>query len=182
MMADMVQTQLMTLEAFEAFENRPENRERGFELIEGVPVEKMVTQLHAYIVVRLILRLGPFVEQHKLGWVGTETSIRIPNHDERRPDITVFLSQAIDDVPATTMPDLAVEIKSPSNTYTDLRDKAAFYLAHGAKLVWLVYPEKRLVEIFAAGGGVDILTDNDTLTGGEVLPGFSLPVRDIFAM
>ncbi len=62
-----------------------------------------------------------------------------------------------------------------------MRAKASYYLANGTRLVWLVLPEKRLVEVYRADGEVDILTENDTLSGDDVLPGFALPVQAIFA-
>ncbi len=77
-------------------------------------------------------------------------------------------------------PDLAVEVKSPGDSYRQMREKAAYYLANGTKLVWLVYPEKRLVEVYRADGDIQILTGDDTLDGGDVLPGFSMTVSDIF--
>lgn len=68
--------------------------------------------------------------------------------------------------------------KSPGNTYAELREKARYYLAHGSRMVWLVYPEKREIEVHTTE--VIPLQATDTLTGGEVLPGFSAPVADIF--
>ena len=79
------------------------------------------------------------------------------------------------------LPDLAVEIKSPDDTVKEMREKAAYYLAHGVRLVWLVYPHKRLVEVYRPDADVEILAVGDVLTGGEVLPGFSIPVADVFA-
>ena len=61
----------------------------------------------------------------------------------------------------------------------DLRTKAAYYLAHGGQLVWLVYPKQRIVEVYARDADVSILTESEVLTGGAVLPGFELPVREI---
>jgi Uma2 family endonuclease len=78
------------------------------------------------------------------------------------------------------MPDLAVEVKSPDDSLKLLRDKAHYYLANGTRLVWLVIPEKRLVEVYTPDDE-QILTEEDTLSGEDVLPGFTLPVRDIFA-
>ena len=79
------------------------------------------------------------------------------------------------------MPDLAVKIKSPTDTITEMRETAAYYVANGSRLVWLVYPNYRLVEVYRPEADVEILGEDDTLTGGDVLPGFALPVRAIFA-
>jgi Uma2 family endonuclease len=61
-----------------------------------------------------------------------------------------------------------------------MREKARYYLAHGTRLVWLVIPEKWLIEVYAPDDE-QVLDGNDTLTGREVLPDFTLPVRDVFA-
>lgn len=62
-----------------------------------------------------------------------------------------------------------------------MREKATYYLANGAKLVWLVYPRKRVVEVYTGNGNIDILREDDTLSGEDVLPGFTMPVADFFA-
>lgn len=61
-----------------------------------------------------------------------------------------------------------------------MREKAAFYLGNGARLVWLVYLHKRIVEVYRPEADVELLLEGDILTGGEVLPGFSMPVADVF--
>lgn len=81
---------------------------------------------------------------------------------------------------APYMPDLAVEVKSPDDTYIRMREKAAYYLAHGARMVWPVYPEKQIVEVYQPEVDIQILTAGDTIAGGDVLPGFTLAVSDIF--
>jgi Uma2 family endonuclease len=62
-----------------------------------------------------------------------------------------------------------------------MRDTAAYYLANGSRLVWLVYPNYRLIEVYRPDADIVILGEEDTLTGGDVLPGFELPVREVFA-
>jgi Uma2 family endonuclease len=78
------------------------------------------------------------------------------------------------------MPDLAVEVKSPSNTYLQLREKAIYYLKNGARLVWLVFPERQQIEIHTHDAPITTLGIGDTLDGGEVLPGFAMSVADVF--
>ena len=78
------------------------------------------------------------------------------------------------------MPDFAVEVKSPDDGYAELRDKAHFYLQHGCKLVWLVYPPKRIVEVVQPDNQIDLLVVGDILDGGDVLPGFRLSVETLF--
>ena len=79
------------------------------------------------------------------------------------------------------LPDIAIEIKSPDDTVKQLREKADYYLANGTQLVWLVYPHQRMVEVYSLDGDVEILFEDDLLTGGEVLPDFSMPVAEVFA-
>jgi Uma2 family endonuclease len=87
----------------------------------------------------------------------------------------------IDD-PNPDPPDLALEVDYPSSvaSLSQLRVKTSNYLAEGT-LVWLVFPEKRIVEVHQAGQPVRVLTQKDMLTGGDVLPGFEMLVRKIFA-
>ena len=82
--------------------------------------------------------------------------------------------------PVHQMPDLVIEVKSPDDTYTSMRERAQYYLAHGAKVVWLLYPEKRLVEVYRQDADSELLTGDDTLNGGDVLPHFVLSVHEIF--
>ena len=77
-------------------------------------------------------------------------------------------------------PDLAAEVQSPSNSLRDMRDKADLYLRNGSQLVWLVFPDDKRIEVHAADGTVTTLGINDTLTGGDVLPDFTLQLRRIF--
>ncbi len=60
-----------------------------------------------------------------------------------------------------------------------MSEKAAFYLENGAKMVWLIYPRQRIVEVLTAADR-QLLTENDTIEGGDLLPGFSVAVRDLF--
>ena len=77
------------------------------------------------------------------------------------------------------MPELAIEIQSPKQSDKFMVDKGKMYLAKGAKLVWIVYPRQQLVEVLTPSER-HLLTINDTLTGGDVLPGFSVQIREIF--
>ena len=79
------------------------------------------------------------------------------------------------------VPDLAVEILSPSNTWEEMARKRREYFAGGAKLVWQADPATRSVEVFTAADASTTLDENASLDGGDVLPGFTLPIRDWFA-
>jgi Uma2 family endonuclease len=77
------------------------------------------------------------------------------------------------------MPDLAVEVQSPGQSDRFMSDKAAFYLENGSKMVWLIYPDRQLVE-FLTPTERQLLTLDGTISGGDVLPDFSVKVADIF--
>lgn len=77
-------------------------------------------------------------------------------------------------------PDLAVEVVSPNDAYTDVREKVGDWLAGGVQAVWVVDPQRRTVEIWRADGSVQSLTENDTLEAPEILPDFRLQVSNLF--
>lgn len=182
----VIAEQLMTLTEFEAFLVLPENKDRLWELIEGRPFEKMPTQQHGKIVTNSTFELEFCVRKRKKGLVAVEVRHQMPgdNHNSRLPDISFYED---DTQPIITkgavprMPDLVVELKSPDDSYREMRTKAEYYLAHGTKMVWLIYPDKRLIEVLTVDD-FQFLYDNDILTGGAVLPEFSVAVADIFRM
>jgi Uma2 family endonuclease len=181
-----IQTQLVTVDEFDQFLALPENRERLFELVNGEIVEKMPTQLHGVTVLTIGTEIRILLKQNPIGRVGVEIRHRKPEdrYNDRLPDISFVADMTTPIVAQGAMPrfpDLAVEVKSPDDSYRQMRDTAAYYLANGVKLVWLVYPEKRIIEVYRADGDIQILNEEDTLDGGDVLPGFSMAVRDVFA-
>jgi len=77
------------------------------------------------------------------------------------------------------LPDLVVIVHESYQTIKDMHESARFYLEDGSKMVWLVFPKQRLINTYSSDEH-DILTETDTLTGGDLLPGFTLPVADVF--
>ena len=73
-------------------------------------------------------------------------------------------------------PDVAVEVVSPNDTMDEVEEKVAEWLAAGTKLVWVVLPKRRVIKVYRSSTDVTILTDKDELDGGEVMPGFRLPL------
>ncbi|MFN8376612.1 MAG: Uma2 family endonuclease [Anaerolineae bacterium] len=179
-----VQERLYSVEDFEAFLEQPENKERLFELIDGRIVEKVPTQEHAQIVMNIGTPLNLYAHKTKSGRVGTEARHRNPqdSRNSRQPDISFdsHKQPLVKQGAVLHMPTLAVEVKSPSDTYIEMREKASYYLANGAQMVWLVFPEKRIVEVYTVDADVQILLEDETISGGEVLPGFELAVHDVF--
>jgi Uma2 family endonuclease len=164
-------------------------RDKLVELIDGTLVEKPVGWLESQIAVRLILALGNFIYPRHLGVIsGGDGPLRMRRGRVRLPDITFISAADLPDgrVPTDAIPllplTLAVEVLSEGNTSREMRQKTKEYFESGAKLVWLIDPPTRTVAVY--GGPTDsparVLTETDTLDGGNVLPGFSVPVRDLF--
>lgn len=170
-------------EEFEQFIALPANRDRLFELIQGAIVEKMPTREHGIIALNIGADFDHYLDDHPIGKAAVEARHRPTDdwHNDFLPDVSIVLG----DRPVEThgaanyLPDLCVEIKSPRDTLREMAEKATFYLAHGASMVWLVYPEQRIVEVLTADDR-QLLTENAVLTAGNLLPEFALPVSRIF--
>lgn len=183
-----VEARLMTAAEFEAFVTLPENAEHALELIHGEIVEKMPTEEHSVIVGNIYFHLRAFVEANGLGRVTFEVRRQPPgdDHNVRVPDVdftSVSRLNERDDLvkrgPVHQMPDLAVEVQSPGQSDKLMTDKADFYLTNGVQVVWLVYPRKALVEVLTRDSRI-LLSGGEILDGGDLLPGFSLRIEDIF--
>jgi len=77
-------------------------------------------------------------------------------------------------------PDLAVEVVSPSQPAAELDKKVREYLEAGSRLVWVVYPEERAARVWRADGTTEWIPEDAALSGEDVLPGFTLPLTDVF--
>jgi len=185
----VIQNQLYTVEQFEQFADSSENTDRLLELINGEVVEKVPTEEHGVITVNISSPIKFYLKQNPIGRIGVEIRHRAlgDHYNARQPDISVrrdLGSPIVTQGSVMQMPDLAVEVKSPSNAPRELREKAIYYLRYGTKLVWLVYPDTKTVEVctLSEDGGLQLQTvdESGTLNGGEVLPGFELSIRDIF--
>jgi Uma2 family endonuclease len=175
---------LHTIHEFEKFVNDAENAYRLFELIDGEIVEKMPTREHGVAAGNIVTDLNIFLRQNPIGRAAVEARHRPPDdqYNDRLPDVSFVsdMNRPVERVGAALyMPDLVVEIQSPTDSLRKMLKRAEFYLANGTRMVWLVYLAKRLVEVLTADDR-QLLTEDDILTGGDVLPGFSMPVRDIF--
>lgn len=180
-----VEKKLYTVADFEEFLRLPENQGRLFELINGEVIEKLPTQEHGVIAARITIEIGIYLKQNPIGRVGVEVRHRPAEdeHNDRLPDVsftTGLDKPLVKEGAVLAMPDLAVEIKSPDDTYKAMRETGDYYLAHGARMVWLIYPEKKVVEVLTPTDR-QILTEADTLDGGDVLPGFKLSIHDLLA-
>jgi Uma2 family endonuclease len=163
-------------------------RKRLCELVEGVLVEKAVGYTESLLASYLIVLLDAFVRPRNLGLVtAPDGTVRLWAGRVRIPDVAFF---AWDRLPGrrrpaepipTLAPDLAVEILSAGNTPAEMARKRHDYFTAGVRLVWQIEPATRTAAVYT---GVDVgtaLAEADTLDGGGVLPGFALPLRQLFA-
>ena len=159
------------------------------ELIRGILSETTPTgHEHGQIAARLVVRLGNFVQPRKLGILTVSDAGVQLEHDPdtvREPDVAFFSAEKSPPNERVTgyaqvAPDLAVEIVSPSDRLPAVNDKALMWLRYGVRLVWVVRPDERRVDVHRDGHAVVALTASDALDGLDVLPGFSCPVREIF--
>ena len=81
---------------------------------------------------------------------------------------------------AEVVPDLVMEVKSPSDSVRAVTDKARMWLSYGVRLAWVLYSDTRSVDVHSQDGPVSTLTGSDTLDGGDVLPQLECKVSDIF--
>lgn len=160
---------------------------RLVELVDGILVEKPVGYREGLLAITLGSILFNFVRPRKLGVVGAPDSpMRLKRGQDRMPDIsfTAWANLPSGDAHlgrvAPYAPDLAVEILSPSNTRGEIEQKRREYFAAGTKLVWIVDPDARTVAVYTDPDTHTLLTEADTLDGGAVLPGFALPLAELF--
>jgi Uma2 family endonuclease len=143
---------------------------------------------HGAIAINIGVVIGQFVKTHGLGVVfGAETGFKLASDPDtvRAPDLAFVRRERIppEGMPQGCWPgapDLAVEVVSPSDTYTAVEEKVREWLDAGTRLVLVVTPRTRTVTMHASQTQVTRLTESDLLTGGEVLPGFSCRVAELF--
>lgn len=184
----MINQTLYTVEMFEAFAALPENRDKLLELVYGEIREKLPTEKHGILAGLFFMVLLLFAEPRKLGYPSIETRHRLPDdsHNARLPDVSFrkATSPVVEQGAVRQMPDLVIEIQSPDDSPGEMREKAAYYLQNGTQIVWLVYSTSETVEICtrSTSGAIQFETVgvDGSLSGGNVLPGFILELKDIF--
>lgn len=165
-----------------------ERQGRICELVDGVLVEKAMGFAESFVALRIAFFLQGFLQQHKLGILaGEDGTLRLWPGLVRIPDIS-FISW--DQLPKGKIPkkpipelypDLAVEVLSRKNTKAEIDRKLHEYFRSGTRLAWVVDPRKRTVRVYTAPDQSSLLTEDQSLDGGDVLPGLSLPLREVFA-
>ena len=159
------------------------------ELIRGVLVEKVSTfGKHGEVVMRFGIGIGNHILPRQLGRIfGSDAGVRLERDPDtiREPDVGFISAARMPlEVEANSyyevVPELVVEVVSPSDTRREVHEKAQMWLEYGVLLVWVAHPDTRTVDVYHLDSAVISLTDEDTLDGAPVLPGFTLPVRQVF--
>ncbi len=147
-----------------------------YELVDGKIVEKEIGAREAEIAGILDQYLGMFARTHGFGRSLIESIFRIDpaRNLQRRPDVA-FVSHA-----RWPVPDLAIEVVSPTNTADHVLEKIHDYFRAGVARVWVVYPRQKEVYVYASPTRIQVLQLGDDLDGGDLIPGFQLPLAALF--
>ncbi|MDT7807427.1 MAG: hypothetical protein QOJ70_1240 [Acidobacteriota bacterium] len=184
-------TRLITADELEEMPHRDEHgNDCRLELIRGEVKRMSPTGItHGVFCSKVNSALDSFVTANDLGIVcGAETGFIV----ERDPDSVLGADVAFisherlakvenPDKFGPFAPDLAVEVMSPSNTSREMEEKVALYFAAGARAVWVFNPKLRTTAVYTSPLDVRVLGEQETLDGGEVLPGFELELSKLFA-
>jgi Uma2 family endonuclease len=172
----------------EAFMALPDDGSR-YEIVNGVLVNMGNSGIeHGYIASILNILVGGYVLSHKLGIIcDSSTAFKMKAGNKRAPDLSFVSKMRLKGVKRLPKgffegaPDLAVEVISPSNTFEELHDKIVEYFENGCRLVWVINPDEQSVLVYYHPQPDRLLKITDVLDGEQVIPGFTLPVADLFA-
>jgi Uma2 family endonuclease len=161
---------------------------RLYELIDGTLVEKGMGFRESLLACFLITHISNVVRPRNLGLVTGESGMmRFFAGLVRIPDVAYIAWARVPGgrVPTAPIPqlapDLAVEVLSPSDTIREMERKRREYFDSGVRLVWIVDPDTRTVAVYTKVENPEVLSEADILRGGEILPGFTLPLVELFA-
>lgn len=164
------------------------DNKRLCELVDGVLVEKAMGFREGVLASILTYFLWNYLEEHDLGVIaGADGPIRLQIGLVRLPDVCFVSWKRLGDteVPedpiSKVIPELAVEILSKSNTHAEIERKRKEYLAAGVLKVWVIDPRTETAEIHTPPARKKTIDKSGTLDGGKILPGFKLPLADLFA-
>ena len=161
-----------------------------FEIINGMRVESPPMGAYQSVLASYLLEIvGPFARTNNLGRVVSETLFQLDRQGQlqRRPDVSFVSYQRWPKnrpIPETNawdvVPELAIEVNSPSNTANEILQKIQDYFHSGVHCVWVVYPVAEQVYVYSSPARIVILTKKDQLDGAALLPGFQFPVAGLF--
>jgi Uma2 family endonuclease len=165
-----------------------DHEDRLYELVDGVLVEKVMGSYESVLAMEIARLLGNFVRPLKLGVVlGEAGMLELAPHLIRIPDVSFISRERFPGgrYPSVSIwplaPDLGVEVLSESNTEKEMAGKLHDYFTFGTRLVWYVDPETHSIRVFTCEDEGRQLMEDDRLDGGDVLPGFSILIRELFA-
>jgi Uma2 family endonuclease len=159
-----------------------------YELVDGTLVEKPMGSPESFVAGELGFHLRSFLALHDLGYMYTTDAliellprlVRGPDvcftSWDKRPERTVPGNKQISDL----IPDLVVEVLSPKNTRGEIARKLKEYFLAGVALVWVIDPKTRAADVYTTPDVKTAVPPTGTLDGGEVLPGFRLPLAKLF--
>jgi Uma2 family endonuclease len=165
---------------------------RVYELVNGELKEVAVSKESSRVGARVCRELVAHCDTHAAGWVyGLDMGFRCfaGEPDRVRKADVAYVSLAR--MPAETyqdegycsvVPDLVVEVTSPNDYASEVAEKRDEWLAAGVRTVWIIEPETRTVHVHRADGSYAFLRTGDTLTAPDLLPGFAVPVANLFKM
>lgn len=161
-----------------------------YELVRG-ELRKMTPAggRHGYLALEIGAELRNHVKANNLGRVfAAETGFLLASDPDtvRAPDAAFVRRERIEAVGVVEgywpgAPDLAVEVISPNDAYTEVEEKVFDWLEAGTRMVMVVNPRRKAVTVYRSRSDIAVLTAEDTLDGGAVVPGWSVPVRELFA-
>ncbi|MGH7546537.1 MAG: Uma2 family endonuclease [Gemmatimonadota bacterium] len=159
------------------------------ELVRGVLVVQELPSLrHSLVAGALYRSLAEFVEAGELGLVTPQDcgfKIQTEPDTVRGPDAAFVARERLDAIPTrgylSLAPDLVAEVVSPGDSRGVVIEKIGQWLRAGARLAWVIDPERRQAQVYRADGGVSVLNPGDALDGEDVLPGFSLALDALLA-
>jgi Uma2 family endonuclease len=179
-----------SVEEFVAWASRPENSDRQWELDEGEVIEvPPPRRTHGYYCWLVIAILTDYVNRRGSGHLLTnDAGIVVSRGPDtlRGADVMMFLRPAVAsdfDAPyVEDVPDLIVEVVSPSDTSKRINRRINQYMTRGVRLVWVIDPDERTVTVCRPNEFPKVLDETDDLSGNGVLPDFSCPVRNLFVL
>lgn len=156
--------------------------DKGIELVEGEIWEIALTEQRGLLLAEMCGRLSNYLRETKVGRGAISVRIELPDDstNSRLPDLSIFL-QPLRPVVATFLsyiPDMIIEIKTGDEPRSIFRSKIKYYLEHGCREVWLVYPAIKKIEVLTLTD-ISLYSQADTLTSAN-LPDFSLDVGELF--
>lgn len=174
---------------FYEFIRQPQHAEHTYELIDGEICEKMPTFGYGSGTgARVTTFIGMYLLNHDIAhFTDAQGGYEIDQENTFAPDVGIILKSRLAQLPpdqyVPLVPDFVVEVVSSSDLKAHknrIEKKLHKYIEAGVSLIWYVYPERKEVEVYKHGQPKQVVGVDGILDGGDVLPGFTLPVRDIF--